>query len=173
MAKSVDAAEIAQRGLQLPSYDDAAVAAGLTQLRQLMAERDSQGWSDAEAEWFLKDRSLEVEEAADKLARYAAWRANGFTSLSLDDTAIAAEAATGKAYLRDDTDVVRFTPTGSVHPLSHPAKAAPIGYPLGRPCSLGSPRCSPLQHGWRGAPTRRRSLGRSRQTGPDIATLVI
>jgi hypothetical protein len=72
MAKSgVDAAEIAQRGLQLPSYDDAAVAAGLVELRQLMAERDSRGWSDAEAEWFLKDRSLEVEEAADKLARYA------------------------------------------------------------------------------------------------------
>ena len=110
MARSrVDAAEIAQRGLQLPSYDDAAVAAGLSQLQQLMAERDSHGWSDAEAEWFLRDRSLEVEEAADKLTRYAQWRADGFTSLSLDDAAIAAEAATGKAYLRDDTDVVRFS----------------------------------------------------------------
>jgi hypothetical protein len=110
MAKSgVDAAEIAQRGLQLPSYDDAAVAAGLIELRQLMAERDSHGWSDAEAEWFLKDRSLEVEEAADKLARYVQWRADGFSNLSLDDSAIAAEAATGKAYLRDDTDVVRLS----------------------------------------------------------------
>ena len=102
-----DTVEIAQRGLQLPAFDDAQVAARLTELRTAMRERVAGGWSDAEAEWFLKDRGLEVQEAADKLARYAQWRVDGFTNLSLDDPVVREEAATGKAYLRDDTDVVR------------------------------------------------------------------
>lgn len=62
--------------------------------------------TDSEIEWFIKMRKLDVEEAKPRLERYLQWRDSGFRNLSRMDPIILDEASTGKAYLRDQPDVV-------------------------------------------------------------------
>lgn len=56
-----------------------------------------------EAAWFLRDRNFDVAEAEEKLATCLRWRAEfGLRHVTWED--VAAEAATGKAYLHEHVD---------------------------------------------------------------------
>ena len=59
--------------------------------------------TEEEAQWFLRDRSFDVDEAEEKLATCLRWRAEfGLNRVTWQD--VAAEAATGKAYLHEHVD---------------------------------------------------------------------
>lgn len=53
--------------------------------------------------WFLRDRSLDVEETVQKLTAMTKWRQQTCPS-GLTEAAVAAEAATGKAFLHNGQD---------------------------------------------------------------------
>jgi hypothetical protein len=53
---------------------------------------------------FLKDRKLDVAKTVEKIRSYQAWRSRGFACLTAAD--VAAEAATGKARLLAERDVL-------------------------------------------------------------------
>lgn len=55
-------------------------------------------------QWFLRDRNFDVEETVSKLKKYSAWRAE-CRPQQLSKLDVAVEAATGKAYLHEHTDV--------------------------------------------------------------------
>lgn len=79
----------------------------LDQLRAAMATTpyaEVSAGADSTLRWFLLDRKLDVEEAQDKLVRMLRWRRE-FGADSLTVTDVAAEAATGKAYLHTHPDV--------------------------------------------------------------------
>ena len=55
--------------------------------------------------WFLKDRSLDVAEAALQIRRYNAWRVeNGYDNVSFES--VESEFNTGKALLLDQRDLL-------------------------------------------------------------------
>jgi len=55
--------------------------------------------------WFLKDRSLNVTEAALQIRRYNAWRVeNGYDNVSFES--VESEFNTGKALLLDQRDLL-------------------------------------------------------------------
>jgi hypothetical protein len=60
--------------------------------------------TDDEAQWFLRDRSFDVDEAYDKLRTCLLWRRD-FGLQHITWRRVQREAATGKAYLHDHTDV--------------------------------------------------------------------
>jgi hypothetical protein len=60
--------------------------------------------TDDEAQWFLRDRSFDVEEAYAKLRTCLAWRRN-FGLEHVTYQRIEREAATGKAYLHEHNDI--------------------------------------------------------------------
>ncbi|CAL5221135.1 g3271 [Coccomyxa viridis] len=59
----------------------------------------------ATQQWFLRDRKLNVGEAADKLVRMMQWRQDFLRGVTPSAADVAAEAATGKAYLHSHKDV--------------------------------------------------------------------
>ena len=76
-------------------------------LQSLQARFKSSGLgqpSDEEAQWFLRDRSFDVDEAYDKLSTCLRWRReSGIAHVSWED--VRTEAQTGKAYLHEHLDV--------------------------------------------------------------------
>ena len=99
-APAAAAKSIRERGLQLPSYPEADLAAALEELKALEGMREGHA-DDATMRWFLKDRGLEVEEAAEKVRKYNAWRVeNGYESIAFDT--VREEYETGKAVLLDE-----------------------------------------------------------------------
>lgn len=58
----------------------------------------------ATVQWFLRDRDFDVEETVSKLTKYLVWRAE-CRPQQLSGQDVAGEAATGKAYLHEHTDV--------------------------------------------------------------------
>jgi hypothetical protein len=73
---------------------------------------------------FLRDRNLDVDAAVNKLARYLAWRADVRPhELTADD--VAAEAATGKAYLHPFPDAAG-RPAVVIRCAKHVIGAAPL-----------------------------------------------
>jgi len=75
----------------------------LASLRDALAA-DGAGCDDATLVWFLKDRKLDVAKTVEKIRSYQAWRSRGFACLTAAD--VAAEAATGKARLLAERDVL-------------------------------------------------------------------
>ncbi|KAK9815632.1 hypothetical protein WJX72_007170 [[Myrmecia] bisecta] len=76
----------------------------LEELQQRM-ESCPYGTADAETQqWFLRDRKLDVDEAAQKLSDMLKWRLE-FKADSITEANVAEEAATGKAYLHSHLDV--------------------------------------------------------------------
>lgn len=55
-------------------------------------------------QWFLRDRNFNVDETVDKLNKLMSWRSE-FRPDHLSYIDVAAEAATGKAYLHDKVDL--------------------------------------------------------------------
>lgn len=90
------------KSLQLEQFDAAAVAAAGEGARALLGE--GVACDRTTLEWFARDRKLDVEKTAVKVLAYAQWRQAGFTGLTEAD--VAREAATGKAVLLADRDVV-------------------------------------------------------------------
>lgn len=76
----------------------------LQQLRARMATCEAGEPDEATQQWFLRDRKLDVEEAAEKLTRMMEWRRD-FMPVPLTEADVAAEAATGKAFLHSHNDV--------------------------------------------------------------------
>ena len=63
------------------------------------------GLPDTETQvWFLRDRDFDAKAAADKLTRMLTWR-RAFADERIADAEVAAQAATGKAYLHSSLDV--------------------------------------------------------------------
>lgn len=60
--------------------------------------------TEDEAKWFLRDRSYDVEEAYSKLRTCLRWRKE-FNVHHVSYERVKREAATGKAYLHEHTDI--------------------------------------------------------------------
>ncbi len=96
----------------------------MQELQQRM-QRCPAGTPDvATQRWFLRDRKLDVAEAADKLARMMEWRRR-FMPRQLTAADVAAEAATGKAYLHEHADA-NGRPVIIVRAARHRTGARPL-----------------------------------------------
>jgi len=134
--------ELEQRALRLPTYPPAAVAAAVEGAQALLG---SVACDRATLEWFARDRKLHVEQTVAKARRYVCtlaiahssslqvrsyleWRADGFAGIEAAD--VSREAATGKAVLLPERDLVRSaTCAGAAAGLTTPPQ-------LGRPVVL-------------------------------------
>ena len=102
LAAKID--NVKERGLQLPSYAEADLAAALEELKKLDGMREGHA-DDLTMRWFLKDRDLDVEEAAIKVRKYNAWRVeNKYENITLES--VRDEFETGKAVLLEERDVL-------------------------------------------------------------------
>lgn len=97
----------------------------LNELRQMMQETDySSECTEAQLQWFLLDRKLDIVAAKDKLVAMLQWRRD-FGADSITTTDVAQEAATGKAYLHTHNDV-KDRPVIVVRAAKHVKDAAPL-----------------------------------------------
>jgi len=96
--------KIKEQGFQLTEFDPDEVKQAAAQLQAAMGEGCTA--NQMEMEWFVRDRSLDVEAAQEKLQQYLDWRAEGFSGLTVEDPAVASELASGKAYLLPTPDVL-------------------------------------------------------------------
>lgn len=95
---------IRERGLQLPTYAEEDLAAALAELKAVDGVTGRHA-DDATMLWFLKDRGLDVVEAAEKCLKYNAWREEkGYHSIAF--ASVEEEFNTGKAVLLDQRDVL-------------------------------------------------------------------
>jgi hypothetical protein len=76
----------------------------LQEVAQRMASCTYGAPDETTQQWFLRDRNFNVDETVDKLTKLMAWRSD-FRPDHLSYVDVAAEAATGKAYLHDQLDV--------------------------------------------------------------------
>eukprot|EP00976_Prorocentrum_cordatum_P109673 1195060-Prorocentrum_minimum.AAC.5 len=74
---------------------------------ELKAAMGESSATDMELDWFIRDRSLDVADAEEKLKKYLEWRSEGFIGLNAESPEIVSELALKKAYLSKDPDVVR------------------------------------------------------------------
>jgi len=98
-------AKIRASSLQLDAYDDEAIARGVIAMRARESEvfASSPDWLLA---WFLRDRKLDVDKAADKTKKYLQWRSeDGYENLSRSQE-VEEEALSGKAVLLNERDVL-------------------------------------------------------------------
>lgn len=96
----------------------------LQALERLLGRFESQPGlnpTEDEAKWFLRDRNFDPEEAYSKLLTCLSWRRE-FNVHHVSFERVKREAATGKAYLHDSTDihgrpvlVIRVSRCGLVH----------------------------------------------------------
>jgi len=93
-----------ERGLKLPSYAAADLRAGLAKLKAVEGVADGHA-DDNTLVWFLKDCALDVTEAAEKVAKYNAWRVEN-DYLDVTFASVEAEYGTGKALLLDAQDLL-------------------------------------------------------------------
>lgn len=93
-----------ERGLQIPSYAEADLEAALVALKT--AEDIADGLADDDTmRWFLKDRALDVEAAAEKVRKYNTWRVeNQYDNISFES--VREEFDTGKAVLLEERDLL-------------------------------------------------------------------
>lgn len=97
----------------------------LNRLRDAMASTEfGDEVTDEQLRWFLLDRKMQVDAAAEKLVKMLAWRKD-FGADSITTTDVAQEAATGKAYLHTHYDVQK-RPVIVVRAAKHVKDAAPL-----------------------------------------------
>lgn len=98
-------ATAAPAGLFTPPWTDSEDQKRALQQLQDKMTTCSYGQPDEDTQkWFLRDRKLDVNETAEKLTNMLKWRRD-FKADSLTWDQVAREAATGKAYLHEHTDV--------------------------------------------------------------------
>jgi hypothetical protein len=97
--------KIRASGLTLDAFAKAEVAAGVATMRanDPDAFKDAPDWL---LEWFLRDRKLDADKATEKTKKYLQWRMDdGYDALASAPD-VAEEAATGKAVLLAERDVL-------------------------------------------------------------------
>lgn len=95
--------KIADQGFQLPEFSRADVEKSTAALKAALGDSSA---TDVELDWFIRDRSLDVAEAEEKLKEYLQWRDGGFSGLTAEHPEVAREIALKKAYLSEDPDVL-------------------------------------------------------------------
>ena len=101
-------------------------------------------------QWFLRDRKLDVNEAADKLVRMMEWR-RAFMPRPLTGADVAEEAASGKAYLHDHKDI-NGRPVIIVRARRHITGESRCGNISARHCPVAAYTCNVQANGrWKRA----------------------